>query len=149
MKFIYSRFGGEPSIRGHQGEIKVYENGALAQIVNITNAEVNQDGNFQRSFYVGAQFAEGDQTIEGWSGSMDLEVKGPGVDDFIDALITNNLNGIGVSDYSVIMRENYSNGTSRAYVYFDCQFRMSKRQPNLTEKVTKRLEFQASGRIPL
>jgi hypothetical protein len=138
-----------PSIRGHQGIIKVFVDGGDASIVNITRAEINQDSTFSRAFYVGQNLAEGDQTVEGWSGSMDLEVKGPEVDDLIDALVTNNLNGIGVSDYTVIMSENYADGTSRSYVYFDMQFKMSKTQPAMTEKVTKRLEFQASGRLAL
>lgn len=80
---------------------------------------------------------------------MDLEVKGPEADDFIDALVVNNLNGIGVSDYSVITTELYGDGRSRSYVYFDMQWKISKRQAGLNEKMTKRLEFQASGRLPL
>jgi hypothetical protein len=138
-----------PSIRGHQGRVKVFKAGAPADIVEITAAEVNQDSNFSRSFYVGKSVGEGDQTVEGWSGSMDLEVKGPEVDDFIDAIIANNLAGIGVEEITVIMEELYADGTVRAYVYYDMQFKMSKRQPNLTEKITKRLEWQASGRLPL
>lgn len=137
------------SIRGHQGKIKLFKAGELADIVDIVSAEVNQESTFSRSFYVGKAIGEGDQTIEGWAGSMDLEVKGPEVDDFIDAIIANNLAGVGVEEITVIMEEHYPDGQIRAYVYYDMQFKMSKRQPNLTEKVTKRLEFQASGRIPL
>ena len=117
--------------------------------VNITKAEANQDSTFSRAFYVGKNVGEGDQTIEGWSGNMDLEVKGPEVDDFIDAVVANNLAGIGVEEITVIMEEQYPDGTLRAYVYFDMQFKMSKSQPGMTEKVTKRLEWQASGRLPL
>ena len=80
---------------------------------------------------------------------MDLEVKDGSVDDFIDALITDNLNGVGVADYSIVMTEYYPNGTTKSHVYYDMQFKMSKTQPALTEKVTKRLEFQASGRLAL
>lgn len=137
------------SIRGHQGRIKVFKGGALADIVDITSAEVNQDSTFSRSFYVGKLLGEGDQTIEGWSGTMDLEVKGPEVDDLIDAMVAENLAGVGVEEITVIMEERYPDGTLRAYVYFDMQVKMSKRQPALTEKVTKRLEWQASGRLPL
>lgn len=137
------------SIRGHVGSIKVFENGAVANIVNILNVDINQDSSFSRSFYVGKTTGEGDQTIEGWSGSMEAEVKDAAIDEFIDALVTNNLNGIGVSDYTLVTTENYPNGTTKSYVYFDCQFKMSKRQAGLTEKMTKRLEFQCSGRQPL
>jgi len=137
------------SIRGHQGQFKIFENGALVNIVHITSVDLNQDSNFQRSFYVGAAQPEGDQTIEGWSGSVELEVKDSDVDEFIDGLTNNNLNGIGVSDYTFITTENYGDGQSRSYVYYDCQFKMSRRQSGLNEKVTKRLEFQASGRQAL
>lgn len=135
-----------PSIRGHKGQIKIFENGNPTNIVDITSVDVAQDSTFQRTFYVGRPLPEGDQTIEGWSGSCELEVKDASVDEFIDALITNNLNGIGVSDYSFVTTEEFGDGTRASYVYYDVQWKMSKRQAGLTEKITKRLDFQASGR---
>lgn len=137
------------SIRGHQGRIKIFKAGQLQDIVNITKFNINQDSTFMRSFYVGRTQPEGDQTIEGWSGDMDLEVKDAAVDDFIDAVVNNNLAGIGVEEVTVISEELYSDGTIRAYVYYDMQFKMSKSQGGLTEKMTKKLEWQASARIPL
>lgn len=137
------------SIRGHQGQFKIFVDGAPSDIVNLTSVEVSQDSSFQRSFYVGQPIPEGDQTIEGWSGSVEAEVKDASIDKFIDALITNNLNGIGVSDYTFVTTENYPDGSSQSYVYFDVQFKMSRRQSGSNEKVTKRLDFQASGRLPL
>jgi hypothetical protein len=135
------------SIRGHQATFKFYENGSEVVVDTITGVSVNQDSNFSRAFYVGAPIPEGDQTIEGWSGSFDMEVKDDRIETFLDALITNNLNGIGVSDYTFITTENYPNGTSASYVYFDCQFSLNKTQSGLNEKVTKAVNFQASGRI--
>lgn len=137
------------SIRGHQGQFKIFENGSLVNILNLTKVDVNQDSTFSRAFYVGNAVGEGDQTIEGWSGSCEMEVKDAEADLFIDALINNNLNGIGVSDYTFITTENYADGTSQSYVYFDCQFKLSRRSGGLNEKITKTLEFQASGRKAL
>ena len=135
-----------PSIRGHKGQFKIFENGQLSNIVDITSVSVSQDSSFSRTFYVGRPLPEGDQSIEGWSGSIDLEVKDDAVDAFMDALITNNLNGIGVSDYTFLTVEEYGDGTRASYVYFDCQWKMSKSQSGLNEKMTKSVEFQASGR---
>lgn len=137
------------SIRGHLGQIKFYKNGALLKIVNCTSFEVSMDSAFSRSYYTGQQESEGDQAIEGWSGNADFEVKDPSIDDFIDALVTDNLNGIGVSDYSFSLTENYPDGTTRNYGYFDCQFKMSRKQQGLQTKVTKRLDFQAASRRKL
>jgi len=137
------------SIRGHQGQFKIFENGDLSNIVDITSFEVNQDSDFSRTEYVGRSIPEGDQSHKGWTGSLDAEVKDASIDDFIDALITNNLNGIGVSDYTLVLTESYGDGQVASYVYGDCQFKMSKRQSGLSEKVTKRLEFQAGFRIRL
>ncbi len=137
------------SIRGHMGQIKFFKDGAQAGIVNLTKVSVAQDSTFMRSNYVGQPIPEGDQSIEGWSGSVDAEVKDAVIDEFMDALIEDNLAGIGVSDYTMVSTENYPNGTSKSYVYFDMQFKMSKEQGGLNEKMTKRLEFQASGRKPL
>jgi len=135
------------SIRGHQTRFEVYQDGGPQTFDTITNVSINQDSSFQRTFYVGRPIPEGDQTIEGWSGSFDMEVKDDKVERFLDALITNNLNGIGVSDYTFIDTELYPDGTSATYVYFDCQFSLTKTKPGLNEKVTKSVNFQASGRV--
>jgi hypothetical protein len=134
------------SIRGHQGTFKVYKDGSEVVFDTITRVEINQDSNFTRSFYVGKAIPKGDQTMEGWSGQLEAEVVNDSFDRFIDALITGNLRGIGVSQYTFLTTEFYPNGTSATYVYFDCQFRLSKSQGGLNEKMTKRLDFQASGR---
>lgn len=138
-----------PSIRGHQGKIKLFKSGQPTGIINIVSADINQDSSFSRAFYVGNQLPEGDQTVEGWSGSMDLEVKDSSVDDMIDAIIGSNLDGVGADEMTVLVEENYPNGQKAAYVYYDCQFKMSKRIAGLNEKQTKRLDFQSSGRILL
>lgn len=137
------------SIRGHQGQFKLFQDGALQDIVAITNVSLNQDSDFSRSEYVGAPLPEGDQSIKGWSGSIDLEVKDDEVDVFIDALVNANLAGIGVSDYTFISTEAYADGRTVSYVYFDCQFKMSKTHGGLSAKMTKKLDFQASGRLRL
>jgi hypothetical protein len=137
------------SIRGHNGQFKIFENGELKKIANITKVSISQDSSFSRAMYVGQAIPEGDQSIEGWSGSLDMETKDSEVDNFIDALVNNNLQGIGVSDYTFITTENYPDGRTKSYVYFDCQFKMSRENGGLNEKITKKLDFQASGRIPL
>lgn len=137
------------SLRGHQGQFKIFENGSLVNILFLTRVDLNMDSSFSRSFYVGNAVGEGDQTIEGFSGSCEMEVKDKEADLFIDALINNNLNGIGVSDYTFMTTENYADGTSQSYVYFDCQFKLARRSAGLNEKITKTLEFQASGRKAL
>ena len=137
------------SIRGHQGQLKLFSNGQPANILNITSYEVNQDSDFIRSNYVGNKVPEGDQAILGWSGSIDLEIKDSNVDDMIDSIISGNLAGIGIDELSMLLSEEYPDGQNSSYVYYDMQFRMSKRSGGLNEKQTKRLDFQASGRIKL
>jgi len=134
------------SIRGHQGQFKIFENGALANILHCTSVDINQDSSFSRSYYVGAAEPEGDQTIEGFSGSVEMEVKDKEVDFFIDGLINNNLNGIGVADYTFLVTENYADGTTASWIYYDCQWKMGRKASGLNEKITKRMEFQCSGR---
>ena len=138
-----------PSIRGHQGRIKLFSNGQPTGIVTITRFEVNQDSSFIRTNYVGQSIPEGDQAMEGWSGSIDLEVKDDSVDAMIDSLVQGNLAGIGVDDITMILDELYPNGQVSSYVYVDMQFKMSKTNSGLNEKMTKRLEFQASYRTKL
>lgn len=138
-----------PSLRGHQGQISFFQDGAQIAFTAIKKVSLNQDSTFMRSYYVGQSEPEGDQAMEGWSGNAELEVKDASIDAFIDALVTNNLNGIGVSDYTFVSTELYADGTTKSYVYYDVQFKMSKEQGGLQEKMTKRLDFQASGRKAL
>ncbi|SRR5665213_565829 len=138
-----------PSIRGHQGQISFFQNGGDCNIANLTSVDINQDSTFMRSEYVGVAQPEGDQAIMGWSGSVDAEVKDATLDLFIDALVTNNLNGIGVADYTFLSTEQYNDGTTQSYIYFDVQFKLSKKQSGLQAKVTKKLDFQAAGRKPI
>jgi hypothetical protein len=137
------------SIRGHQGQFKIFQDGALVGIVNITKVNINQKASFLQSFYVGNSEPEGDVAFEGWEGSAEAEVKDASTDKFIDALVTANLNGIGVSDYTFVSTEFYPDGTSQSYVYYDCQWKMSKDQGGLNEKIKKKLDFQCSGRKAL
>ena len=138
-----------PSIRGHQGTFRLYENGSLVDILAITSVDVSMDSSFSRAYYVGSNIGEGDQVVEGWSGSIDMEVKDAKVEEFIDALITANLNGVGLSDYTFVITDNYGDGTSKSYVYMDCQFKLSRSAKGMSDKITKKLDFQASTRRPL
>lgn len=147
--FYKIKSAGVASIRGHQTRFEMFQDGAPVVFDTITNVQINQDSNFSRSYYVGNPLSEGDQTIEGWSGQMDMEVKNANAEIFIEALVANNLNGIGVSEYTFIDTEFYPDGTSSSYAYFDCQFSLSKTKPGLNEKVTKTINFQAAGRVPL
>ncbi len=141
--------GSNASIRGHQAKVEFYDNGKLVKIIALKSVDINQDSTFSKSYYVGQPVPEGDQAIEGWSGSADAEVKDSVMDEFIDALITNNLNGIGVSDYSMIDTEFYTDGSQKAYVYSDMQFKYSKKREGLQAKQTKKLDFQAMFRQAL
>lgn len=137
------------SIRGHQTTVKFLKAGQPVAIVNLTRFEANQESTFSKAMYVGAQLPEGDQSMEGWSGTAEMEVKDGALDEFIDALVTNNLNGVGVEEVNIVDTEFYPDGQSQAYVYFDVQAKMSKSTGGLKDKVTKKLEWQASGRAKL
>jgi len=135
-----------PSIRGHQGEFRILEDGNVVDIIEVTNVSVKMDGSMTRSKYVGKSVTVGDQSIEGWSGSMDTEVVDDKLEQFFDNLVTNNLAGIGISDYAFVVTENYDNGTSSQYLYSDCQFMYSRENGGLDSKITKKVDFQAAFR---
>lgn len=137
------------SIRGHQAVVKLFRNGAPVGQIPVTKFNLNQDSSFSRSFYVGQPYAEGDQSQEGWSGSFDLEVKGPEVDQLVDAMINSRLNGVAVDEVTIVDTEFYSDGTQSTYVYIDVQAKMGKSTGGVNEKVTKKLDWQASLRKPV
>ena len=135
------------TIRGHQAFFKIFQNGQEVIIDSITRVSINQDSNFSRHHYVGNAYPQGDQTMMGWSGNIQMEVRDDSVERFLDALIANNLNGIDVSAYTLMVVERYSDGSEAVYGYFDCQFKYSREAGGLDSKVTKTLDFQAGGRV--
>ena len=136
-----------PTIRGHRAQFKMYKDGKEIVIDTIKRVSIGQDSSFTKNFYIGKSIPEGDQTFEGWSGSLELDCRTSEVEDFIDGLVTDNLNGVGISDYSFVTNESYSDGSRRSYVYVDSQWKMSREQGSMQEKMVKRLEFQAMTRI--
>ena len=137
----------QPTIRGHQAKFRLFQDGGeIGPVVHCKSVDVNQVSTFIKSYYVGAKTPVGDQSMDGWTGSCELEVGNKDVDDFIDALITDNLNGIGLSDYAFTVTDNFSDGTSQSYVYTDVQWKLGRQIRGMNEKVTQRLEFQAMSR---
>ncbi len=138
-----------PSIRGHQARFEAYVDGERKVFDTITKVSCSMDSNFSRSEYVGNPIPEGDQSIQGWSGQIEMETKSAEAEDFIDALVTANLNGIGIQKIFFIVTEYYADGQNRSYVYSDTQWKISRDQSGLSAKITKRLDFQASVRSKL
>jgi len=135
-----------PTIRGHQTYIKFFQDGKEQSIDSITDFSVDLESTFMRSKFVGKPIPEGDQSIDGWSGSFNMEVRDSKIESFIDAIVESNLNGIGVTEQYIIDTENYPNGETVSYVYYDVQFSIGKQAKGLDAKVTKSVKFQASGR---
>ena len=135
-----------PTIRGHQTALKVIKDGKQVTIDTITDFSVDMDSTFMRSKFVGRAVPEGDQAIEGWSGSMNMEVRNSEVEEIIDALVTANLNGIGITEFILLDTENYADGSSVTYAYMDVQLGYGKQAKGLDAKVTKSVKFQSSFR---
>ena len=134
------------SIRGHNVNIKIFKDGGEVDILTATQFDVNQDANFSRSFDVGRSEGEGDTTYMGFSGSLTLEVKSAALEEMLDDIVQNNLNGIGVSDVTILDTEFYSDGTSKTYVYYGIQLKYSRSVGTMESKVTKKIDWQADGR---
>lgn len=132
-----------PSIKSHQYSLEFFRGGKKVIINTITNVSINQDSDFSRSTYVGNPVPEGDQTFNGHSGSFDLEVKGPELDDLMEAVTTQNYNGVGIDDVALLETENYSDGRVSTWLHQDVQLKMSKSAQGNT-KMTKRIDFQSA-----
>lgn len=134
------------SIRGHQTRVDLAIEGKPVSIDTITNFSANMDSDFMRSQYVGNPVPEGDQTVNGWSGSMDMEVKSDIAELIIDAVIAGNLNGVGVTEIAIVDTEDYPDGSTASYMYIDIQMKISKTFQGQNTKVTKKLDWQAARR---
>ena len=139
----------QSTIRGHQAIFKFYQDGQEVVIDSITKVDVNQDAQHSKHVYVGNPIPERDTQYLGWNGSFEMEVRNDVIEKFMDALIAGNLNGIGVSDYTFIIRELYPDGTQSSYAYTDVVFSMARTQGGMDTKVMKTINFEAGTRIPL
>lgn len=134
------------TIQGRDTQIRLFRNGALIDIVEITQFESKEDADFKRSEYLGNTGTVGDTTFKGWSGSMEAETKNATIDDLIDALIEENLGRLNVDDITIQDTENYRDGTKAAWVYYGIQLKYSKNAANRDDKVKKKIEWQADSR---
>ena len=137
------------SIRGNNYRIDVLIDGKEFTIDSITNVSINQDSTFTRSQYVGQGITEGDQTHEGWSGSLDMEVKSAIAEIIIDAITAGVINGVGAPKVAFVETELYTDGTSASYMYGDVQLKISKTVGGQATKTTKKLDIQAAYRKPV
>jgi hypothetical protein len=138
-----------PTIRGHKAKLKMFKDGQLVGVEDFTSFSFSQDSEFSRSKFIGNPIPEGDQAESGWSGSAEIEVRNNKMDDLIDALIADNLAGIGISDYNFTYTEEYPDGTAKSWLFFDIQIKLSGDVGGLDRKVTRKIDWQASGRVPL
>lgn len=134
------------TIRGHQSEVRLLKDGQLVNILHMTKFSAKMDNTMMRSRFVGQSVPMGDQSIDGWSGNAAFEVADDQIEQFIDALVTGNLAGVGVSDYSLIDTEYYADGSSASYLYTDIQWAYSKEVGSFDTKTTKSMDWQASFR---
>lgn len=137
------------SIRGQMGQLRLLKAGNIVAIVDITKFTVNMDSTFMRTHYAGKAIPEGDQSIDGFSGNIDTEVKDAAMEDFIDAIVTQNYVGVGVEECALVLTETYPDGSDTNYMYNDVQFKYSRDNAGANEKVTKKLDFQAGSRTKL
>ena len=135
------------TIRGHQASFRIFKNGVEQVFDAITRVSVSEESSLERKAYVGRPTTESDKSHMGWSGSFEMEARNKLIEDFMDALITDTLNGIGVTDYSFTITEIYGDGSRAAHVYTNCLFKYGREQTGLDNKVTKSIEFIASQRV--
>jgi len=134
------------AIQGKDTQIRLFRNGTLVNVVEVSNFNVKQDADFTRSSYLGNVPSIGDVNHKGWSGDFEVEVVNAAIDDLIDALITENLSRIDYEEIVIHDQENYRDGTKAAWVYYGIQMRYSKTASGRDEKVKKKIEFQADER---
>ena len=135
-----------PTIRGDKVDVRLFENGELKVIGPLTRISINQESNPTRHFYVGNVIPEGDQSISGYSGSLDYEARNRQFNDFFDRMEKAIQTGVAVPSYTMVVTERYNDGTHSIYAYADMQFTFSVDAAGLQEKVMKRVNWQASSR---
>ena len=137
---------GGKAIQGRDTQIRMFKNGALVKIFEISSFNVKQDADFKRSEYLGNTTAIGDISHKGWSGDFECEVVDSTLDDFIDGNIAQNLGRLDIDEVTLQDTENYRNGKKSAWVYSGVQLKYSKTASSRTDNVKKKIEFQADSR---
>ena len=136
-------------IKGKDNQIRFLLNGNVVQAFGLNNFSVNQDADVTRHKHLGKGEDELDLEHGGWSGSCDIEKDSPAVDDFIDALVEGNLSRVGSDMVTIFDREDYRDGTYRAYVYGPCVVTTGKNSPGKDETTIQTLNWTATRRRKL
>lgn len=134
------------SIQGRDTQIRLFKSGNLVNIIEILNFNHRQDADFIRGEYLGNTKSVGDTSHKGWSGDFEAEVLDSTIDDLIDALIEQNLERLDIDEISLLEVENYRDGRRAGWVYTGVQLKYSKSVGSRSEKIRKKLEWQADDR---
>lgn len=126
-------------------KIQVLRDGQPQAIINVEDADVRENADFEEHQFAGDPTYYGDVERKGFTGTITLRVTDPSVDDFIDLLNQDFRDQTGIHEARLVTTEYHHATGPRSYAYIDCHFKMGiKDSPS--QAMTKTLEFRASAR---
>lgn len=133
-------------VKGKDTSIRILKNGEMVQVFEARSFTVNQDADITRHKHLGKIEDELDTNMNGWSGTVEIEKVGVAIDDFMDAVIENNLARIGADTITIAERIDYRDGASRTYVYGPCEVTVGENVAGKDEAVVQTLNWAAPRR---
>jgi len=136
--------------RGSDKQFRFYKarTGELVRTINPTSCSINLDSNVERQKRLGTRIKPVRQTVDGHSGSATFEIEGPVMQDIIDDIISNYLDGLSEYKVELFEREYYpATGTSRSYRYPGACFTVNTDNPETDSPSTVTVNFTTEPRI--
>lgn len=140
---------GSSAVKGKDTKVRLMRNGTPVAAIGLKSFSADQDAEFTRDEYLGEVQGVGDTDHKGWTGSMEFEVNSAAVADFIDALVTNNLERVNADEVTILHTIFYRDGSQKAWAYSGVQAKYGAEVPGMHDKSTEKLDWQADDRQPV
>ena len=95
------------AIHGDKGTIRIIENGAVVEIVEITEWSASEDANSEKRHYAGQRYPKTRKNVMGWRGRVAIDVTNPNLDFLIQRINDAEDQGVNVPAIVIALIEQY------------------------------------------
>ena len=96
-----------PAIHGDKGTVRVIEDGAVVQIVEVTEWSASEDANAEKRHYAGQTYPKTRKNVMGWRGRIAIDVTNPNLDFLIQRINDAEDQGVNVPNVVIALIEQY------------------------------------------
>ena len=96
-----------PAIHGDKGTIRVIEDGAVVNIIEVNEWNASEDANAEKRHYAGQRYPKTRKNVMGWRGRISIDVTNPNLDFLIQRINDAEDQGVNVPSVVIALVEQY------------------------------------------